>query len=209
MVKVNGREFLFFDSIGNFTRTTWWNENYVLDRGILIDQTVETQSSKYQIEIIDSFNIKISRKKYAGYFYGNPWKQDEDFTRSLNRFIVGDSMKKLLVGNWVYELHEMKLAEHLNFYNKIPDFVENKLGRIGELKIENQPNLEITKSNEFIVTDSLGNIKSYRYIIDDDEISLRVSDYIISLGYEIDENGNLILINKPRVGEVRIQMRRK
>ena len=146
------REFVFFDSIGNFTRTTWWNENYVLDKGELIKQTIKSEKGNYQIEIIDSFNIKISKPNYVGFFYGNPWKENNDFNESVNRFVIGDSIKKILIGNWEYESHEMKLAEHLNYYNEIPDFAKNKLERLGGLEIENKPNLEVTKNNELIVT---------------------------------------------------------
>ena len=200
------REFVFFDSIGNFTRTTWWNENYVLDKGELIKQTIKSEKGNYQIEIIDSFNIKISKPNYVGFFYGNPWKENNDFNESVNRFVIGDSIKKILIGNWEYESHEMKLAEHLNYYNEIPDFAKNKLERLGGLEIENKPNLEVTKNNELIVTDSLGNQIEYKFIFDDEEISIRRSDYIIRLGYEIDEKGNLIIVTKPIVGESRIKL---
>jgi len=203
------REFIFFDSAGNFTRATWWNRNYILDKGELNGEIVHGIKNDYRIEIIDSFNIKIYKPNYVGFFYGNPWRINEDFTRSLNRFVVGDSIKKRIVGNWEYESHELKLAEHLSFYEEIPDFAEDKLSRIGGLKIENKLSLKITESNEFIVADSIGNTIEYRYIIDDDEISIRRSDYIIGLEYEIDESGDLIIINKPRVGKARILMKRK
>ncbi len=203
------REFIFFDSIGDFTRTTWWNEKYVLDKGELIGETIYGIENDYRIEIIDSFTIKVSKSNYVGFFYGNPWEINEDFNRSLNRFIVGDSIKKTIVGNWEYGSHELKLADHLSFYEEIPDFAEDKLSRIGGLKIGNSLTLEITKSNEFIVANSIGNTIEYWYIIDDDEISIRRLDYIIGLGYEVDENGDLVIINKPRVGKARILMKRK
>lgn len=202
------REFVFIDSTGKFTRTTWWNQRYVLDKGELIDKIVKAENGNYQIEIIDSFNIKISKLNYVGFFHGNPWKENKNFKSSLNSFIIGDSMKEMMIGNWEYESHELKLAEHFSLDEEFSDFAKNKLERVGALKIINQPKLKITKDNEFIISDSLGNQIEYLFMIDDKAISIRRSDYIITLGYEFDKNGNLIIVNKLRVGEANIKMKK-
>lgn len=187
------REFIFFDSMGRFTRTTWWNENYVLDKGKLINQTIESGKGNYQIEIIDSFNIKISKPKYVGFFYGNPWKENTDFNRSLNRMIVGDSIKKKLIGTWKYDKNEIELSDYLKLYDELPEFAERKLKRVAQRKLEKDLKIHFTKENGLIAENEKEGQLEFRYIVDDKKIDISRSDYVISIKYELTNQNELVI----------------
>ena len=187
------KEFIYFDSIGNFRRASWWRENYLLDNGKLNKSTINTESDSYQIEIIDSFNIKLTKQNYQGFFNGNPWTKDEDFNSSLNRFIVGDSIKKKLIGIWEHVKNELELYEHLKLYDTIPEFASKKLLRIAQREINENLTLEFTKSNHFLAKDNINGEIEFRFIVDDNEIDISRSDYVISIDYKLSSQNELIL----------------
>ena len=187
------KEFIYFDSIGNFNRASWWSDNYLLDNGELNNSTIITENDSYQIEIIDSFNIKITKRNYQGFFYGNPWTKDKDFKSSLNRFIVGDSIKKQLIGKWEFVKNELELYEHLKLYDTIPEFASRKLLRFAQREINENLTLEFTKANHFLAKDNENGEIEFRFKVDDKEIDLSRSDYVISIDYKLSSQNELIL----------------
>jgi len=155
--------------------------------------TINTESDSYQIEIVDSFNIKLTKHNYQGFFYGNPWTKDEDFNSSLNRFIAGDSIKKKLIGKWELVKNELELYEHLKLYDTIPEFASKKLLRIAQREINENLTLEFTKSNHFLAKDNKNGEIEFRFIVDDKEIDISRSDYVISIDYKLSSQNELIL----------------
>ncbi len=187
------REFVYFDSIGSFIRTTWWNENYVLDEGSLAEYTIKAKKGDYKIEIIDSFNIKITKADYVGIFHGNPWKKDEDFDRNLNRFIFGDSIKKKLIGTWNYSRNEIELGDYLKLYDELPEFAEKKFKRVCQRSIGDDLKIQFTNKNKLIAENEEEGKIEFRYSVNEKEMDLSRSDYILSIDYELLNLENLVI----------------
>ena len=114
-----------------------------------------------------------------------------------------DSIQELLIGTWQYQSHETNLAEHLDYAGGIPDFAENKLSRILGVGIDS--NLIIGFDGKEDLT-SLNNGLStfYRYSVHANWIWVSKSDYVTTLFYEFDINGNLLLTTKTIVGGTRV-----
>ena len=135
---------------------------------------------------------------------------------AINQIAIGqsyedlfrDSIKNLIVGEWEYEkeTHEMKLAEHLNYYKEVPDFAKRKLGEIAGMEITDSLKIQFTVDDKFIISNSDKNKIEYRLSIYKERFWISRSDYVITLYYKLDKKGKLILTNKPRIGESKIEM---
>jgi len=191
------KEYLFFDSLSNFYRTSLWTNKYLLEKGKYLNEELKSDSNNYEIELIDSFNIRIFNSEYDGYFHGNPWKHNERFEKRLRGFLVGDSIKQILIGKWEYIGNDIKLSEHSKLYTEVPEFVSRKLNRIAFEELNKDFRLDFTKENKLILTSSENKERYFRYIVDDKEIDISGSDYVISHEYIIDEY-ELKIINKHR-----------
>ena len=188
------REFIFIDSLGQFYRTTWWSENYLLDKKLNIERNKIKKNNADYLNIIkiDSNTIELNGIDYYGLFKRDRWPNIGSPQESLNRFIVGDSIKKMLTGKWnlkkIEVLQSDKNAdyprEYLDSY-KYRDFLNQSA----------KEQLEITfrKNNKFQVNGNNGEINYHRFIVDDEKIQLWKSDYIISLYCELNK-GDLIII---------------
>ena len=64
------REFVFIDSLGHFYRTTWWADDYVIDRQLKIsrNQILKDGQSYLTIQILDSNTIELTNQDYYGIF---------------------------------------------------------------------------------------------------------------------------------------------
>lgn len=121
-----------------------------------------------------------------------------------------DSVKQILIGEWRYidESLEMNLAEHLNYYEEIPDFAKRKLNEIAGIEIEKSLIIKFTSNDKFIISNKESK-KEYRLSIFEKELWASRSDYIITIFYEIDTDKNLILTSKPLVGESKIKLKKE
>jgi hypothetical protein len=191
------REFVFIDSIGNFTRTTWWNENYILDNGKLnTNKLIITGKSNYKIEIIDSFNIKISTQNYEGYFNGNPWEEHLYFLESLNRFIVADSVKNLLVGNWLYEKNEVELNEYYKQVTNFTEFDFGKLKSVAHRNCEKGLRLIFLEDNTLTAENNSQGKITFKFKAGKEVINIKRQDYIVAVTYQLLDSKHLLVTKK-------------
>ena len=138
---------------------------------------------------------------------------------AMNQIAIGqsvetlfrDSIKNIIIGEWEYEKEslEMKLAEHLNFYEEIPGFAKRKFGKIVGMEISDSLNIQFTEDDKLIISNSDKDQIEYSLSIYKERCWISRSDYVITLYYELDKKGNLILTNKPRVGESKIKLIKK
>jgi len=188
------RDFVFIDSLGQFYRTTWWSENYVLDKKLKVNGNRIEKSSeeKFKITAVDSNTIELNGTNYYGLFKRDPWPNIGSYQESLNRFIVGDSIKKLLTGKWNLKKIEILQSDKNADYPK--EYLESYKYR-DFLNQSAKEQLEITfrKDNKFQINGNNGEINYHRFIVDDEKIQLWKSDYIISLYCELNK-GDLIII---------------
>ncbi len=125
-----------------------------------------------------------------------------------NEDVFRDSIKNLIVGEWVYKSHVIKLAEHLNYYEEMPDFAKRKLNRIAGAEIEEALKVEFNQDDRFKISNSEEEIE-YEFSIYEEYVWISRSDYVITLYYDFDDERNLLLTSKPRVGESKVKFKRK
>ena len=190
------REFIFIDSLNKFYRTTWWSENYVIDKNLKIDKDIVSKDGKdyLKIVVIDSNKIELNGNEYYGVFERDPLPNIISFQNSLDRFIKGDSIKRILIGYWnldnvlvkqiddnaEYPIDYLNVYKNRNFLNQSPEKeiglkfnIDNKLLVYGENKVFTYP----------------------QYIVDEEQISLSKSDYVINLIFKINDT-ELTIIEK-------------
>ncbi len=191
------REFIFIDSLGQFYRTTWWSENYVLDKKLKIERYSVTKNNAEYLNIVavDSNTIELNGNDYYGLFKRDPWPNIGNFEESLNEFIVGDSIKKKLIGNWNLKKIETIQTDNNAEYPK--DYLDSYKNRAFlNQSIDKEVKITFTKNNEFEVNGDNGKVNYHRFMVDNEKIQLWKSDYIISLYCELNENDLIIIENK-------------
>lgn len=191
------RDFVFIDSIGQFYRTTWWSENYVLDKKLKVNgnRIEKYNEEKFKITAVNSNTIELNGTNYYGLFKRDPWPNIGSYQESLNRFIVGDSIKKILIGNWKLQKIEAIQndkndeypKEYLDSY-KNRDFLNQSVSKVFQITFK--------KDNKFEIKGNNGNTVYHRFMVDDEKIQLWKSDYIISLYSELKDDNFVIVENK-------------
>jgi hypothetical protein len=188
------RDFVFIDSLGQFYRTTWLSENYVLDKKLIINgnRVEKSNEEKFRITAIDSNTIELNGTNYYGLFKRDPWPNIGSYKESLNKFIVGDSIKKILTGNWNLTKCEAIQTDNNAEYPK--EYLDSyKYRNFLNQSVKEKVSIEFSADNKFEITGNNSKIKYYRYMVDDERIRLWKSDYIISMYFEF-INDNLVVI---------------
>jgi hypothetical protein len=191
------REFIFIDSLGQFHRTTWWSENYVLDEKLKVERNkIRKNNAEYlNIIAIDSSTIELNGNNYYGLFKRDRWPNIGSYQESLNRFIVGDSIKKILIGNWnLIKIEAIQTDKNDEYPKEYLDSYKNR--DFLNQSVINRVQITFKKNNKFEVKGNDGNIVYHRFMVDDEKIQLWKSDYIISLYSELKENNLVIVENK-------------
>lgn len=124
--------------------------------------------------------------------------------------LYADSIKQILIGEWKYQDKslEMSLAEHLDFYEEIPDFAKSKLSRIAGVKIEDSLKIIFTSEDKFVISNKDQEIR-YQLSIYEEEFWISRSDYVITIYYKFNESGNLVLTEKSRAGKSKIKLKKE
>lgn len=191
------RDFVFIDSLGQFYRTTWWGENYVLDKKLKVERNRITKNDieYFNIVAVDSNTIELKGKNYFGLFKRDPWPNIGNFQESLNEFIVGDSIKKILIGNWNLKKTEAIQTDNNAEYPK--EYLDSyKYRSFLNQSIKKPVQIKFTKDNKFEINGNNGKVQYPRYMVDDEKIQISKSDYIISLYCQLEQNDLIIIENK-------------
>ena len=202
-------ESIYFDAEKNFTRATWQNHSYILDRGKWTSDSIISSNGNYQIEVVDSTHIKLVKQDYVVEFYGNPWKSDKYFHQSLKRFILGDSIKNRLLGKWEFVGYEkdpeidQKDLRHSN-----RDVLNLK--SIGHRAMHNNTTLDFSTPNILQTNDINGELINYEFIVDDEILELTINYNVIRYNYRLTKGYQLELIKKHENGnELKSHFRKK
>ena len=107
--------------------------------------------------------------------------------------ILSFSIKKQLIGSWVYERNETELSEHLKLYDELPEFAERKLNRIAQRNLGKGLKLKFTKENKLIAENEKEGQIEFRYLVDSEGIKISRSDYVISIDYELIDKRKLLI----------------
>lgn len=191
------RDFIFIDSLGQFYRTTWWSENYILDKKLKLNgnRIEKSNEEKFKITAVDSNTIELNGKDYYGLFKRDPWPNIGSYQESLNRFIVGDSIKKVLTAKWNLIKCEAAQTDHNAEYPK--EYLDSYKNRnFLNQSVKEKVEIEFNADNKFEITGNNGKMKYHRYMVDDEKIQLWKSDYIISMYFEFINNNLVVIENK-------------
>lgn len=178
------REFLFFDSLGVFNRTTLWGQDYILSRNFTLkDSTILNNNQEvFKISVIDSFEIILKATNYYGRFYRDRWPTIGSYTKDLNDILKADENRKILLGNWL-----------------LVDNITNKIKGNKFLDQDISDKLELRISVDHFSVQSDSNSIDYSYIVNPTKIEVRKQDYIIPLQYTI-HSDTLLIENEPTYG---------
>ena len=191
------RDFVFIDSLGQFYRTTWWGEKNVLDKELKINgnRIEKSNEEKFKINAVDSNTIELNGTNYYGIFKRDPWPNIGSYQESLNRFIVGDSIKKVLLGNWnLTKCESIQTDNNAEYPKEYLDSYKNR--NFLNQSVKEKIKIEFSADNKFEITGKNSKMKYHRYMVDDEKIQLWKSDYIISLYFELIDNKLVIIENK-------------
>ena len=191
------RDFVFIDSLGQFYRTTWWSENYVLDKKLKVEgnRIKKNNDEQFKIVVIDSNTIELNGNNYYGLFKRDPWPNIGNFQESLNRFIVGDSIKKIITGGWILTKFEAIQTDNNDAYPQ--DYLNSYKNRdFLNQSVEEKLEIKFNANNKFEITGNNGKLNYRRFMVDDEKIQLWKSDYIISLDFEFMDNNLVVIENK-------------
>lgn len=190
------REFIFIDSSGTFTRTSWFSEDYVLNSNLLLkgDDVVKGDSIYFHIRLLDSFNITVTSNWYKGRFHRSFPVTSEHFEEARNRFVVGDSIKKRMAGSWDIVHHEMLKPDSTLFIPEelLADLQERPF--LGGYPVTTLT-MSFTKDNRLVI--SSDSVKTeFEYLVDDNTLSLSKFDYVIKYKYSF--RGDSLCIEESR-----------
>jgi hypothetical protein len=205
------RDFILFDSLLNFTRASWWSEEYILDRGKLRNNdSIISLNGDYTLEVLDSNTIVISNDSYYGRFRGNPWKFNKYFDRYKTRFEVGDSIKKILLGIWHFDSLQVKFDESIQIFDSIPmpEELKDRFHSFYGKKLNDSLSFNFSIDNILLVDDLISPSTKYSYKVDNEEIDLSKSDYVIGIDYKLIDDNHLKLIKKNGLGKTYIYLQR-
>ena len=170
------REFLYIDSTGSFMRATWWASEYVNDTNLRVagTQILLDDSTYYSVDIIDSLHIEVTRPGYHGRFGRSTPVTSEYYQDWKNRFLVGNTSKQKLVGEWRIVGIPVVRADSSAF---IPDeYLKEEAKRpfLGGSPIISV-SLTFSLNNEVkVVSDS--SKSDFKFTIDDEKISIPMGD---------------------------------
>lgn len=206
------REYLYFDSLGGFLRASRDGESYVLDEGHYSDGLINSAKTKYRVDILDSFHIKIYNEDYTGFFHGNPWQRTYDFDGSKKAFIDGDRDKKILLGKWIFNKavldvdEDFKRSMHKEELTKLYDKVFYK---VAQRKVNESMYLHFKKDNSLISDNYEMGAKRFRYSLDGSRMDVNGSDYVFYIDYEIIDENTLVIENSfEHVGKAKLYFKK-
>lgn len=188
------REFLLINNEGTLYRTSWSSEKYILNKecNIIDGQILENGRTIFYIEVLDSNSLILSNEKYEARFYRPPIIFEENIDSIINRFVLSDSIKQQIIGKWELNHFEINLIneEDLNPEGINDEYFKEEISKEDILGYSQNSHIimEFRRDNIFIKsTEETPPIK-YEYSINDLEINLSKSDYIIPIMYLYDND---------------------
>lgn len=183
-------EYLFFDSLGRFTRASWHTKRYIIDQGKLgRDDKIHGGKQLYEIHQLDSNYLLISSSQYKVSFK----RSITDQQYLMSKFLLGSSNKIRMIGEW---LVDSIVVDCNNMNGKSKSAIhwakENAIKISNQFELFEGSRVEITQENEFIVKSDKEQ-RRYRCKIVGNNLEIRVSDYIINLPLSLKKNNYFVL----------------
>lgn len=188
----NARQFVFVTSEGRFYRCSYETESYIIDRALEVESNfvIREDGAKWHLEQPTDKVLMLKGPGYYGRFKLNYHPHIISIKEGIMEFVVGDSVRQLIQGNWVLkstviQSHDPRDEE---------DSVLMKLVRDDDFlwaQYKEKVQLRFTKNR--VINMISGSKKAiHEYIVDDEELAIRFDDLIIDLPYKL-QNGELWL----------------
>ncbi|MDN3691293.1 hypothetical protein QWZ06_02970 [Chryseobacterium tructae] len=182
------REFLYFKNGKLLAQTTWWGQNYVLNKNLDIqkNQFTDAKGNIYSIKLIDSLTIEVKGKEYYGKFIKEKF-QPENIDSTIIEFEQAQKNRNQLIGNWKIIKLEKKLRSDADLNDPInQEFLKStefeKLLDIPTSSI-NHINLDL---ENFTIHLKNGKNYQYPYVLGPESFELFSEDMVFSLNYKIE-----------------------
>ncbi|WP_347218566.1 hypothetical protein [Chryseobacterium sp.] len=182
------REFLYFKNGKLLAQTTWWGQNYVLNKNLDIqkNQFIDAKGNIYSINIIDSLTIEVKGNEYYGRFIREQ-VQSENIDTAINEFEQAQKNRNQLIGNWKIIKAEKKLRSDADQKDPInQEFLKStEFEKLLDIPTSSINHIDLDQENFTIHLKNGKNIQ-YPYILRPESFDLSSEDMIFNLKYKIE-----------------------
>lgn len=184
------REFLYFKNGKLLAQTTWWGQNYVLNKKLDIqnNQFRDSKGNYYSINLIDSLTIEIKGNEYYGKFIKEKY-QPENIDSAIKEFEQAQKNRNQLIGTWKIVTLEKKLRSDADPKDPInKEFLKStEFEKLLEIPINSIDHIDLDLEN---FTIHLKNGKNHQYpcIVRPESFDLSSEDMIFNLKYKIESS---------------------
>ena len=188
----HAREFLFFDKQGYFYRTTWEAERYIIDRKLTMTDTgiQRADSSWLRLTQLSDGSIELEGPDYYGLFHRDEMPDIATAAEGLNEFLVGDSLKQLILGSW--QLQSIGIAPVNSDEELTDDLVAYEKSRdLFNMLFDEDMQLQFTADNALTLSFP-HQTEAFEYFIDDSILYLSPYEQNNYFKYKL-SNGKLWL----------------
>ncbi|WP_160136045.1 hypothetical protein [Chryseobacterium sp. c4a] len=182
------REFLYFKNGKLLAQTTWWGQNYVLNKNLNIqkNQFTDAKGKIYSINLIDSLTIEVKGNEYYGRFIKEKF-QPENIDSTINEFEEAQKNRKQLIGTWKIIKLEKRLRSDADQKDPInQEFLKStEFNKLLYIPISSINHIDLDQEN-FTIHLKNGKNHQYPYILDTNSIDVYSGDVIYPLKYKIE-----------------------
>lgn len=119
------RDFVYITDKGTFWKFTYLNDRYLIDSSFIIiaNEVLQDKKRKYQVQLIDSFNMTIADNFGNTFFYRNQDREwNSNYKNDLRDFIFQDSLHQQVNGWWKLTKATFRPIKLVNYPDEINDF---------------------------------------------------------------------------------------
>lgn len=184
------REFLYFKNGKLLAQTTWWGQNYILNKNqnIQNSQFRDAKGNTYSINLLDSLTIEIKGNEYYGRFIKEK-SQSDDIDAAITEFKQAQKNRNQLIGTWKIVKLEKKLRSDADQKDPInQEFLKSaEFEKLLDTPASLIHHIELDQEN---FTIHLKNGKNHQYpcIVRPESIDLSSEDMIFNLKYKIESS---------------------
>lgn len=189
------REFLYFRNGKLLAQTTWWGQNYVLNKNLDIqkNQFTDAKGKIYSIKRIDSLTIEVKGNEYYGRFIKEKF-QPENINSAIREFEKAQKKRTIFLGNWKIIKIKKRFRWNMDLKDPINQAAikNSESDKILDCPINLIDHIQLDKTN-FTIYSKNGKNDQYPYILTPESIQLSSEDMIFDLKYSINSAHQLTI----------------
>lgn len=119
------KDFVYITDEGSFWKFTYSSDRYLIDSCFTVsgNTVLKDNHQNYQVQLIDSFNMKLADNSGNTFFYRLQDKEiDSSYKDDLRSFISQDSLHQKVNGWWKLTKATFRPIKLINYRDEINDF---------------------------------------------------------------------------------------